>query len=320
MEEDFEPRKLLDRQTLGALQQRRDGPTLIRLVLHLGAFVLAIVLVIAAADVPLLAFCGAVALAAIWATLFAPFHECTHNTAFKTRKLNTLGAWLSGIPFGMVPAFYRAIHFQHHRHTHDPRRDPELLGPLQPRRWPKNPRAWLSMLSGMWLLRLKVTAAANVAKCAFRPGRPVLPWASTMQSAQIVRGTLVVAALWLALAIAAALWVHGAGWLLLALVLSHHFQAIWITTEHTGLPNEGSILARTRTMQASSFIRWWLWNMNFHAEHHAWPAVPWFSLPELHRHVAMHLEHQARGYWRLQIDVLKKRNLPDGTSMAKPGS
>ena len=88
----------------------------------------------------------------------------------------------------------------------------------------------------------------------------------------------------------------GAGWLVFALILSHVFQAVWLTTEHTGLPYEGTILARTRTMLPSAFIRWWLWNMNYHAEHHAWTAVPWYHLPAVHQRVADHLESTAAGY------------------------
>jgi len=101
-------------------------------------------------------------------------------------------------------------------------------------------------------------------------------------------------------------------WLLVALIASHVFQALWLTTEHTGLPHEGSILARTRTMRTPAFIRWWLWNMNYHAEHHAWPAIPWYQLPVVHEYIAQHLEHVSDGYLRLQGDVLQQRNLPDG--------
>lgn len=89
-------------------------------------------------------------------------------------------------------------------------------------------------------------------------------------------------------------------------------QPVWLMTEHTGLPHEGTILNRTRTMHTSAFVRWWLWNMNYHAEHHAWPAVPWNALPMLHQHIASHLEHQSWGYCRLQLEVLHRTNLPDG--------
>jgi hypothetical protein len=101
-----------------------------------------------------------------------------------------------------------------------------------------------------------------------------------------MRETRVVALFWLALVVASLFGVPGARWLLLALILSHLFQAVWLTTEHTGLPYEGTILARTRTMLPAAWVRWWLWNMNYHAEHHAWPAIPWHALPAVHERVA----------------------------------
>ncbi len=52
--------------------------------------------------------------------------------------------------------------------------------------------------------------------------------------------------------------------------------------------------------------------MNYHAEHHAWPAIPWYQLPVVHEYIAQHLEHVSDGYLRLQGDVLQQRNLPDG--------
>jgi fatty acid desaturase len=313
MDESFESRPLLDRDTLRTLQQRRDAPSLIRLTLHLGAFLLGVVWVIVSSPLPMVAACSAVVLGAMWATLFAPFHECTHLTAFRSRRLNALGAWLTGIPFGMAPAVYRAFHFAHHRYTHDPKRDPEIGGaPDQMAVWPTTVFAWLSLISGVWLLLLKVTVLVKFSFLPIAKWEQLAPWAPPEQRSRLAWETRVVAFLWLALVVAAVLGIPGAGWLLLALVLSHFFQAVWLTTEHRGLPFEGTILTRTRTMQTSAFVRWWLWNMNYHAEHHAWPAVPWYQLPAVHARIAKHLDHESPGYWRLQLNVLRRKNLPDG--------
>ncbi len=314
MDEQFEHRPLIARDTLRSLQQRQDAISLLHLTLHLGAFLLGIVLVVMSADVSVLAFICTVMLAAVWATLFAPFHECTHQTAFQSRQLNVVGTWLTGIPFGMAPAFYRAFHFQHHRFTHDPERDPEIASGPQLDVWPRTPVAWLYLISGLWLFKVKARSLLNISRESITQGGSIAPWVSAEQQPQIIRETRIVAGAWFLLVIATIVGVRGAGWLLFALILSHLFQAVWISTEHTGLPHEGTILARTRTMQVSPFIRWWLWNMNYHAEHHAWPAVPWDKLPLLHDCVAGHVTHQARGYWRLQVDVLQQSQMTSGAS------
>ena len=44
-----------------------------------------------------------------------------------------------------------------------------------------------------------------------------------------------------------------------------------------------------------------------HAEHHAWPAIPWHRLPEAHQHVAAHVEQQGSAYWQLHADAFRAR-------------
>ena len=314
MDESFEHRPLLDRDTLRSLQQREDTSSLMRLTLQCSTFVLGCWLIVVTSPFPILAAFITVGLAALWATLFAPFHECIHQTAFRSRRLNAIGAWLTGIPFGMAPAVYRAFHFAHHRYTHDPNRDPEIGGaPDQLAVWPTNSRAWFYLISGLWLFMLKVRTLVKFSLLPPEKRDRIAPWAPPEQGDRIVWETRVVAFFWLALLVAAILNGPSAKWLLLALILSHLFQAVWLTTEHTGLPYEGTILARTRTMLPTPWVRWWIWNMNYHAEHHAWPAIPWHQLPAAHERVANHLDNKAGRYWQLQLDVLRQHNLPNGS-------
>ena len=306
MNESFETRPLLDRDTLKSLQQRQNLPSLIRLTLQLGAFFLCAWLVILSAPFPAVAAGVTILLGAIWASLFAPFHECVHLTAFRSRQLNTLGSWLSGIPFGLAPAVYRAFHFEHHRYTQDPARDPEIAAApdlLSP--WPKTFGRWLALIFGWGLIRLKGLYMLKLSVLPTTRWDTLTPWASPEQRSRLAWETRIVALFWIALIIAALFGPPGMGWILAAALIGHFFQSAWVSTEHTGLPNEGSILDRTRTMKTPAFIRWWLWNMNYHAEHHAWPAVPWDKLPELHAHVATHLDHEEHGYARLHRNVLR---------------
>ena len=314
MQESFETRPLLDRETLRTLQERKNLLSVVHLALQLSAFVAAIALVVYASPSFAIALPASILLGAIWTSLFAPFHECTHQTAFRSRRLNAIGAWLSGVPFGMVPAVYRDFHFEHHRHTHDPARDPEMVGAPSVAYWPTNPLGWLWSVGGLWLIWLKARLMFRMAVLPVeRPG-PMPQWVEPENIGAMIRGSRVVALTWSALVVLAAIGVRGAGWLLVALVICHTFQSVWLTSEHTGLQHDGTILSRTRTTLTSPFIAWWLWNMNYHAEHHAWPAIPWHALPAAHARVAKYVEHQSPGYWRLQIAVLRRENLPDGVS------
>jgi fatty acid desaturase len=297
MEESFERRPLLDRELLRSLQARTDLDSTLRLSLQVAAFAGCAAAIVVFADRPLIAAPLALALGGITASLFAPFHECIHQTAFRSRSANRAAAWIAGIPFCVAPSVYRAFHFAHHRHTQDPERDPEIMGdPAALSPWPHNSAQWLRVWSGAIYLPLR----ALTFKLAVTPP-------SKAEDPLQARESLVVAGCWIALAIAAALGVPGAAWILLGMALSHFFHGTWLPTEHTGLPHEGTIFARTRTMHPSRFVKWWIWNMNYHAEHHAWPAIPWHRLPEAHRHVAAHVEQQGGAYWRLHADAFRKR-------------
>jgi len=306
MEEVFDQRGLLTREALRELQARRDGPSYWRLSVHLGAIGVLAYLTLRASAAPLLAAALTIALAWTWATVFAPFHECTHRTAFKSRRKNAIGAWLTGILFGMAPAVYRAFHFEHHRHTQDPARDPEILGhPDVYTLWPTTRRGWLVMASGYGLILLKAVPLIRFAVSPPAQWDSIAPWIPPpAERPQIARQCRIIFGLWLAFLILAATVIDGGGWLIAAAWLAQVFESLWLAAEHTGLPLEGTILQRTRTVETSKFVSWWLWNMNFHAEHHAWPGIPWHHLPATHAEVARSLEHNFDGYINLHRRVL----------------
>src|SRR5256885_3987985 len=66
-------------------------------------------------------------------SLFAVMHEAVHYSAFRSRRLNELAAWLAGFGILFNATYYRQFHFAHHRYAQDPARDPELLTAPPPR-------------------------------------------------------------------------------------------------------------------------------------------------------------------------------------------
>jgi fatty acid desaturase len=45
--------------------------------------------------------------------------------------------------------------------------------------------------------------------------------------------------------------------------------------------------------------------MPYHAEHHAFPNVPFHKLPDLHRHTAPHLKSTSDGYAAFNADFTR---------------
>jgi len=66
--------------------------------------------------------------------------------------------------------------------------------------------------------------------------------------------------------------------------------------EHADCAANRNGLENTRTTVTNRVVQFLMWNMNFHAEHHLYPAVPFFNLPELHVHLKDHLKHVDAGF------------------------
>lgn len=313
MDEQFETRPLLAPTDLRRLVTRRTAPSALRLALHLGAFVAAAWALAQHLANPFAALPLALLLAWIWSGLFAPFHECTHRTAFRSALGNRIGAWLTGVPFGMAPMVYRIFHYEHHRFTQDVARDPELSGDPRYAEWPPSIGTWLLAMSGYGLIMLKLRPLIGFACKPRSEWETFARWAPRIDDpARIVFECRVLLACWVTFLLGAILTLPGGGWWLFAAWFTHVFQVLWVSAEHTGLPLDGTILARTRTVATNPFVRFWLWNMNYHAEHHAWPAIPWHQLPAAHALVEPQLESCVPGYAALHRSVLSGRTLPRG--------
>jgi fatty acid desaturase len=66
-------------------------------------------------------------------------------------------------------------------------------------------------------------------------------------------------------------------------VLAPPFLRALLIVEHTGCSQDRNGLTNTRTTLTGFPIRFLMWNMPYHAEHHLCPAVPFHRLPALHR-------------------------------------
>lgn len=288
------------------LQARRDAPGLARLGAQLGVWLACALVVVLA---PIGAWWWWLALVGqglMHAGMFAGMHECGHQTAFASRRLNQIGLITGAILMLNSWTAFRQFHFEHHRKTHVegdpelPKRTLELAG------WPTNPIAWLIVASGQLLVlgKLAVLLATAI-------GRPDRWWATWMPFVPVAeRGRVgwesrLILGLVVGLALLGWLLAPGFAWLLLGYPIAHLVLGPLLAAEHTGLASEGDVLARTRSIATLAPIRWLLWNMPLHAEHHGWPAVPFHALPRLHARVADALPHAGRGYLAIHARALR---------------
>ncbi len=292
-------RDVLDKATLQALSERSDAPGVRHLAGH-GAIILATGWLLSqayASGMILLIAPALVLYGFALVTLFAPTHEAGHTTAFKTLWLGKAVAWICGAVTLNNADFYRRYHHWHHRYTQVPGHDPELMRP--------KPKEWLSYLwrlAGIYyyvdkLREMWMVATNNIGHLPYIPerARPRLVWS--------MRAMIGLYALVAAAAIAYGTWAPVTYWLLPLLCGQPLLRAI-LLAEHTGCTEDRNGLTNTRTTLASWPVRFLMWNMPYHAEHHLHPAVPFHRLPQLHRRIREQLTYISNNYPAAQREIV----------------
>lgn len=220
--------------------------------------------------------------------LFTLLHETSHRTVFRTLWLNKAVAWVCGLIIVLPPEWFRAFHFEHHRHTQDPHRDPELETPK-----PDGVSAYLRMLTGISIWRSHI---ATLLRNAF--GQIEERYIADQAKPALRREAWAMLACYTALAVGSLLFWTPAlltAWLL-PMLLGQPFLRLYLMAEHTGCPHVGDMFRNSRTTQTVWPIRALAWNMPFHAEHHAFPAVPFHKLPAFHDRIRAHIGTLEPGY------------------------
>jgi fatty acid desaturase len=82
-----------------------------------------------------------------------------------------------------------------------------------------------------------------------------------------------------------------------------------LLAEHTGCPLVADMLENSRTTHTNRLVKTLAWNMPYHAEHHAYAAIPFHALPRLHEALKESIVHQSCGYLAVHRDVWRRLGL-----------
>jgi fatty acid desaturase len=230
--------------------------------------------------------------------LYAGQHELSHWTVFRTQGLNEFFGRLFGFVLLFPRDFDQVQHFAHHRFTQNWQRDGELARARYTLRsyvlWMLGPTYWYTRL------RRIVRFAAGVVT------EPYIPASRKPTMVREARWHLAGYALIAAVSVIGRSWLALEVWLLPMLLLkpAHQLQN---TIEHLGLPHVDTITSNTRSTRTNAVMRWMGWNMQYHTAHHAFPGVPCYRLPTLHREifVARNSPPPTMSYLGFQLAVLR---------------
>ena len=230
--------------------------------------------------------------------LFTLLHETVHRTAFRSVWLNKLAGRICSVILILPADWFRYFHLAHHRFTQEPGRDPELAEPK-----PETIRQYVVHISGLAVWRGQVTALLRNAMWAnqdsFVPARGK---ARVMREAQVMillYVSLLAGSLWAGSTMLVWIW-------LVPLLLGQPFLRLYLLAEHGRCAFVANMFENTRTTFTNHVVRWLAWNMPYHAEHHAYPAVPYHKLPAFHARTREHLQVTEDGYARFNANFVKQ--------------
>lgn len=268
----------IPRATMKALMKRADRPALRDTIILFGAMTLfagiAIALMPSWWSVPFWLAYGVF----YGSAMDSRWHECGHGTAFRTRWMNRVVYHVACFCIVRDPYCWKFSHARHHSDTIIVGRDPEvaIMRPVMALKLLANVFGLIDMKDGV--RRMLVHASGRM-----------LPDEETYVAEVFYPRTYLTARIWLAIyaaAIAAALIFQS--WIPVLLIGLPRLYGAWHMVmcgylQHGGLAdNVLDHRMNSRTVHMNPVSRFIYWNMNYHIEHHMFPLVPYYRLPELH--------------------------------------
>lgn len=161
--------------------------------------------------------------------------------------------------------------FAHHKHTNDPLNDPELETPK-----PQTSSDYILHISGLpyW----KSVAIMIWKQARGEVSAPYLPARAERKVMWQARSLIALYGFTLILVLFGQSWIFWC-WML-PLVLGQPFLRAYLLAKHGLCPQVANMFENTHTTFTNRVIRFLAWNMPYHAEHHAYPAVPFYKLPQ----------------------------------------
>lgn len=254
---------------------------------------------------------------AMFAHLVELQHECLHEHAFRSRRLNRIAGFISGV--FMLNSFwhYKHDHLRHHaflgtpqnteffnyRFRHLDRPFGFLVAILHPGRY----RDVAREVARAWLWRRMPTVPRDRDR-------------KKIQNEYRLMSLIVVVAIGLSIVAGNPFLIFA--WLIPALLVAEPAHFLIEMPEHFGLNTQSdpNVLTNTRTVTASRFGQWYTNFNNLHTAHHYHQGVPMAQAQALHALIADQVVPVEQSYWSFYRKVLTgqvKYQVIDQTCMTR---
>ena len=189
-------------------------------------------------------------------------HELSHNLLFASPKMNEYFGIFCNIGMGIPSStMFKRYHMEHHMYQGDFEIDQDIPTPWEGRFFTNTPlkALWLLLQPGFYALRPTLV----------RPKVPMLM--DIMNTVVIVISDLIVVHF---------CGLRGLGFLVASTLLGMGFHPVagHFIAEHYVFPGD-----KVETYSYYGPLNWICWNVGYHNEHHDFPKVPGWRLPEVRR-------------------------------------
>jgi fatty acid desaturase len=227
--------------------------------------------------------------------LFVLAHDAAHYRLYETRWLNDAVGRLCGTIAGVSMCTYRVIHRLHHNHLYGPQ-DPDIaLHGGYPRGKAYLAQKLAKDLAGLTAFKTFAYffGAPSLNTETGKAERPLDDTSPRLRAAArrdrwTVLGFHVIAPV---VAFATGWgWQYAVLWMLPLVTVLQAILRLRAICEHGAVTDYGSPLTAARTNLVPFWVRYAMFphHVNYHVEHHLYPAVPHYNLPRLHVALAAH--------------------------------
>ncbi len=205
-------------------------------------------------------------------------HEGVHGILHKNPHWNRALSIICALPVGQNYSAYKVLHLQHHQNL-GLEGDPDHYSNYTKWTWLQFLMHWGRLIIGypVYLIAIPILG--------FRQGNTADKiWiAIEVALLGIATTALILSPIERDLLIS--------GWLI-PMMFINTMVNIRGMSQHTLLEHEFDPILGTRTITTNFVTRFFMCNENYHLEHHLYPGIPWYNLPQLHNEIKDELRSQ----------------------------
>ncbi len=221
-------------------------------------------------------------------SLFAPLHECSHSTAFKSKLLNRMVMFFCGMIHLMPSIWFREFHMQHHRHTQDSKKDPEL--------GTESPRTIVSYIFLITGIKIWIDLVNNF--FGLLSGNANESYINKHNTKKVVIEARIIFIVYLLFFFVSLNLNNGIllyAWII-PMIIGQPFLRLFLLAEHGLCDLTTDMTKNSRTTKTNFLVRFFMWNMNYHTGHHSNPRIPFHKLQEYQKIIKHKFKYKELGY------------------------